>query len=201
MLFPACTRLLYPGGDIVDGRAEKGFVSRGDPKAVWSENDGWRGVPRDENVGCVRCCRPRRLWGPVSSWGFSPRQSPHERDPQPIRRAHPPHRMPLGTAGIPCLDACRPRAHEGRPQASSGAQFSSEPAPVLTSWSRSLGMGWPSNRKGRHAKTSRPGRLALPRRGSMRQAFRATYGRRADGWLTGWPQSGCAQDVYSGATE
>ena len=79
---------------------------------------------------------------------------------------------------------------------SHGARFSSEPAPALTAWSRSVGMEWPSNRKGRHAKTSGPGKLALPRHGSMRQAFRATYGQRADGWPTGWPQSG-AHRMYT----
>ena len=30
-------------------------------------------------------------------------------------------------------------------------------------------MGWPAYREGRYAGTSRPGRLAFPRRGSMRQ--------------------------------
>ena len=68
---------------------------------------------------------------------------------------------------------------------SSGAPSSSEPAPAIASWSRSVGMGRPINREGRQAETNRPGILALQRRGSMRQAFRATNGQRCDGW----PQS------------
>ena len=59
-------------------------------------------------------------------------------------------------------------------------------------------MGWPANREGRHTKTSRPGRLALPRRGSMKQVFRANYGQRADGWPTGWAQSGAHRTHFWG---
>ena len=57
---------------------------------------------------------------------------------------------------------------------------------------------WPTYREGRHAGTSRHGRLAFPRRGSMRLPFHATYGTRVDGWSSGWLQSGAHRPQFQG---